>query len=101
MKKKITIASALLLATMASQFLSPAYVNAQELEPQVIMKKESSVEASKEIGAITITGIEETKIGSAYPKQAVVVADNGATWEIPVVWIRCLVEYRMFYPVFL
>lgn len=101
MKKKITIASALLLATMTSQFLSPAYVNAQELEPQVTMKKESSVEASKEIGAITITEIEETKIGSAYPKQAVVVADNGATWEIPVVWIRCLVKYRMFYPVFL
>lgn len=78
-----------------------------ELEPQVTMKKESSVEASKEIGAITITGIEETKIGSAYPKQAVVVADNGATWEIPVVWIDengniCneATKYTKAYPVF-
>ena len=86
MKKHVRIASALLALTMMGQAYVPLCAHAAEVTPNTTVKNEGTATYNKAISAITISGIDEIKAGAVLPASVKVVADNGGTWEIPVVW---------------
>ena len=56
---------------------------------------------------LTITGLELPKAGSAFPKEATVVSEEGVSWQIPVLWIDetgarspYIARDGLYYPVF-
>lgn len=87
MKKHVRFASALLALTMMGQAYVPMCAQAAEAVPEQSIKNEAMAITNKEVGAITITGIDKPQLGEVLPLSARVVADNGATWKIPVVWV--------------
>lgn len=87
MKNHIRIASTLLAITMASQIFTPIGARAVELNQVENNNSQASAVVTNEVSSINIVGIDEPKPGEVLPMSARAIADNGATWKIPVVWV--------------